>query len=109
MSVESWTVWIFGVGPGTLGPALDGGWLRLVSETGAVGTVAFLFLMRKISNLSIACSMSVLALAVNMLMVDSQNAYKVMVFLFFLAGTQIGQQSKQARASELTNSKLRPA
>jgi hypothetical protein len=53
--------------------------------------------------------MSVLALAVNMLMVDSQNAYKVMVFLFFLAGTQIGQQSKQARASELTNSKLRPA
>jgi hypothetical protein len=110
MFAESWTVWIFGLGPGTLGPALDGGWLRLITESGVTGTVAFLYLMRKISNLSTSCSMAVLALAVNMLMVDSQNAYKVMAFLFFLAGAQIGHKVKQASASgSFANSKLRPA
>lgn len=89
MFAEPWTVWIFGMGPGTVGPALDGGWLRLICETGVIGTFAFLALMRKISSLAMACSMAVLALTVNMLMVDSQNAYKVMAFLFFLAGTQV--------------------
>jgi hypothetical protein len=95
MFAESWTVWILGLGPGTLGPALDGGWLRLITETGVVGTAAFLFLMRKIARLSISCFMAVLALAVNMLMVDSHNAYKVMALLFFLAGTQIQRNFKQ--------------
>jgi hypothetical protein len=89
MFAEPWTVWILGLGPGSLTPALDGGWLRLVSETGVVGTIAFLILMRRVSSLSTACLMAVVALAVNMLMVDSHNAYKVMAFLFFLAGAQL--------------------
>lgn len=96
MLAEPWTIWIFGLGPGAVGPALDGGWLRLISETGVVGTVFFLALMRKISSVSIACSMAVLALAVNMLMVDSQNAYKVMAFLFFLAGAQIAPKPAES-------------
>jgi hypothetical protein len=105
---QRWTVWIFGLGPGVLGPALDGGWLRLVSETGAVGTVAFLALLRRISNLSTSCLMAVFALAVNMLMVDSHIAYKVMAFLFFLAGTQAQSKSKPAYATQsLIDSRLR--
>ena len=91
---ERWTVWRLGLGPGALTPALDGGWLRLISETGVVGTVAFLILMRRISSLSTSCLMAVFALAVNMLMVDSHNAYKVMAFLFFLAGTQLKRQAQ---------------
>jgi len=83
------TVWILGLGPGALGPALDGGWLRLLAEAGLVGTLAFLMLLRKIWSLSWSCAMAVLALAINMVMVDSQNAYKVMAFLFFLAGSQV--------------------
>ena len=101
MSFEPWTVWVFGLGPGTLGPALDGGWLRLITETGLVGTAAFLFLLRKIAKLSTSCSMAVFALAVNMLMVDSHNAYKVMAFLFFLAGTQINREFKQPTFSDV--------
>lgn len=81
-----WTLWILGLGPGSLGPALDGGWLRLLAETGVVGTVAFVTLLRKIWRLGVVCSMAVVALAINMVMVDSQNAYKVMAFLFLLAG-----------------------
>jgi O-Antigen ligase len=94
MFASPWTVWIFGLGPGALTPALDGGWLRLISESGVVGTIAFLSLMRKISLLNTACLMAVVALALNMLMVDSHNAYKVMAFLFFLAGTGSFASSK---------------
>lgn len=86
MFTAPWEVWILGLGPGALGTALDGGWLRLLAETGLVGTLAFLTLLQKISNLSRSCAMAVLALAVNMIMVDSQYAYKVMAFLFLLAG-----------------------
>jgi hypothetical protein len=99
-----------GLGPGSLTPALDGGWLRLISETGVVGTVAFLLLMRRISSLSTSCLMAVFALAVNMLMVDSHNAYKVMAFLFFLAGTQVKDKLKQGNlARSSPNSRLHPA
>jgi proteasome assembly chaperone (PAC2) family protein len=89
MFTAPWVVWILGLGPGALGPALDGGWLRLLAETGIVGTFAFLFMLRKISNLDRACVMAVLALAANMVMVDSQNAYKVMAFLFLMAGVSV--------------------
>jgi len=110
MLAQPWTIWIFGVGPGGIGVALDGGWLRLIVETGIVGTVAFLILMRKISRLGTACSMSVFALAVNMLMIDSQMAYKVMAFLFFLVGTQVQSRfSQPAAAGLLVDSDLRPA
>jgi O-antigen ligase/polysaccharide polymerase Wzy-like membrane protein len=89
MLSQSWMTWIFGFGPGALGPAVDGGWLRLIAETGVVGTLAFLALLRKISRLSFACSTAVLAVGLNMLMVDSHNAYKVMALLFFLAGAEM--------------------
>lgn len=98
MFAQRWTVWILGMGPGALTPALDGGWLRLISETGVVGTIAFLALMRRISSLSTAGLMAVFALAVNMLMVDSHNAYKVMAFLFFLAGTQVQRSVEKGGA-----------
>jgi hypothetical protein len=98
MFAEPWPVWILGLGPGSLTPALDGGWLRLVSETGVVGTFAFLVLMRRMWSLSTACLMAVSALAVNMLMVDSHNAYKVMAFLFFLAGTEVQRRVEKGGA-----------
>lgn len=89
MLTAPWSGWILGLGPGALGPALDGGWLRLLAEAGVVGTFAFILLLRKIWSLSWSCAMAVLALGVNMVMVDSQNAYKVMAFLFLLAGTEV--------------------
>jgi hypothetical protein len=97
MFTAPWPVWILGLGPGALGPALDGGWLRLLAETGVVGTVAFLTLLRKISGLSASCAMAVLALVANMVMVDSQNAYKVMAFLFLLAGVQAQRKILKSR------------
>ena len=99
MFTAPWTIWILGLGPGALGPALDGGWLRLVAEAGIIGTLAFLALLRKIWSLSWSCAMAVLALAINMLMVDSQNAYKVMAFLFLLAGAQVQKNLRSSRST----------
>ena len=110
MFAQPWVIWILGVGPGGIGIALDGGWLRLVVETGVVGTFVFLALLRKISRLSASCSMAVLALGVNMFMVDSQLAYKVMAFLFFLAGTQVQRNFEQrVGGNSIVDSELRPA
>jgi hypothetical protein len=107
MLAQPWTIWILGVGPGGIGIALDGGWLRLIVETGVVGTVAFLILMRKISMLSASCLMAILALAVNMLMIDSHMAYKVMAFLFLLAGTGVQRRFDPATAvGSFVDSKL---
>lgn len=82
----SWINWIFGIGPGAVGPSLDGGWLRLFAEAGIVGAFSFVLLLRHIARLSMACAMAVFALSVNMLMIDSHIAYKVMAFLFLMAG-----------------------
>jgi len=107
MSAQPWTIWILGVGPGGIGIALDGGWLRLIVETGIVGSFAFLYLLRRISRLGAACSMAVFALAVNMVMIDSHLAYKVMAFLFFLAGTQVQIQLERSTTGNLnTHSRL---
>lgn len=83
---SSYLVKFFGIGPGALGPALDGGWLRILAESGLAGLFVYVAMLRKIAKLSAACSMAVVALCVNMLMIDSHIAYKVMSFLFFMAG-----------------------
>jgi hypothetical protein len=82
-----------GIGPGALGPALDGGWLRLLVECGLLGFVVFAMMLSKIASLSTACSMMVLALSINMLLIDSHIAYKVMAFLFFFAGYTLRRNS----------------
>ena len=110
MLAESWPVWILGFGPGAIGIGLDGGWLRLVIETGIAGTIAFLVLLRKIASLSAACSMAVLALGVNMVMIDAQIGYKIMAFLFFLVGVEVQRKVQQAPApGSFADPKLRPA
>jgi len=79
----------------------------VIAETGIVGFFAFLYLLRKISRLGAACSMAVFALSVNMVMIDSHLAYKVMAFLFFLAGTQVQIQLERSTTGNLnTHSRL---
>lgn len=78
---------IFGVGPGTLGPALDGSWLRVLTETGVVGLLAFLLFSRYIfRNLGWQMRGVLLSLQISMLMVDIHIAYKAMSFFMFSLG-----------------------
>jgi len=77
---------LFGIGPGTVGPALDGGWLRIVTETGIIGLVLSICLARTIWRISITLRIMLIAMAVNMLMIDIYISYKVMAFLMLTAG-----------------------
>lgn len=78
--------WPLGVGPGTWGPALDGGWLRLLTENGIVGLVLFWCMMRAAQRDSFAMKAVIVCLFINMLMIDINIAYKAMAFVFFAAG-----------------------
>ena len=77
---------IFGLGPGGIGVALDGGWLRVVIETGMLGLIALLVLARSIWNISATLRIMLISVAINMLMIDIYLSYKVMAFLFFASG-----------------------
>lgn len=78
--------WPLGVGPGTWGPALDGGWLRLLTENGIIGVILFCLMMRAAQRESFAMKALILCLFINMLMIDLNIAYKAMAFIFFAAG-----------------------
>lgn len=77
---------VFGLGPGGIGVALDGGWLRIVIETGILGLVALLVMARTIWCISPTLRVMLLTIALTMLMIDIYLAYKVMALLFFAAG-----------------------
>jgi hypothetical protein len=83
---ETPMAWFIGLGPGTCGPALDGGWLRLIVESGAIGLFFFLTLLRKIATCGQAMQGVVLALSINMIMIDAHLAYKAMSLFFLCAG-----------------------
>lgn len=94
-SVKMWMLnpvnTVLGVGPGTFGNALDGGWLRLLTETGVAGLAAFLFFMRTVFGQGGALRLAVVAIAVNMFFIDIYMAYKVMSIFLFLCGFYIAR------------------
>jgi|SRR6202035_2233222 len=90
VAIKTWTnsplAWFVGVGPGNWGPALDGGWLRVMSEWGLFGLSLFLVFLYRIAQISRAMFAMVVALAINMLFIDIHIAYKAMSVFFFLSG-----------------------
>ncbi|WP_233963539.1 hypothetical protein [Pectobacterium versatile] len=80
-------VYIFsGVGAGTFGNALDGGWLRMLTECGIVGLLLFVSFMRANNKLAIINKMVFWAFSINMIMIDIYMSYKVMSFMLFMFG-----------------------
>jgi hypothetical protein len=79
-------VWFFGVGSGTWGPALDGGWLRLITETGLFGSIFFVLLFKRAAKINYCVKIVVVALFINMIMIDIHIAYKAMSLVFFIVG-----------------------
>ncbi|MVN91202.1 O-antigen ligase family protein [Mucilaginibacter aquatilis] len=85
-----------GVGPGAWGPALDGGWIRLLTETGIIGLTTFFLSLKRIATISFSTTAIVLSLFINMLMIDIHIAYKAMSILFFIAGYSYSKHFKTA-------------
>lgn len=79
-------LYLTGLGFGVFGPALDGGWLRLLVETGLIGLLTYVrFLVNIWKNLPFGFYLS-LVTAINMLFIDMQLSYKGMALLLFLIG-----------------------
>lgn len=77
---------LFGVGMGVFGNALDGGWLRILAETGIFGLLLFIAFLRTAARFSPETKLAVTALAVNMLFIDIHLSYKAMSLLLLFVG-----------------------
>lgn len=75
-----------GCGPGFLGAALDGGWLRILTETGLIGLLLYLKFFQILYRASPQLKSMVIAFAINMIFFDAYLAYKTMSLLFLVAG-----------------------
>lgn len=75
-----------GIGPGFGFAGLDGGWVRILTETGLLGLGAYLMLFRSLSRLSLSVKAMMWAFYINMIFFDAFLAYKPMSFLFLIAG-----------------------
>lgn len=75
-----------GIGPGFGFAGLDGGWLRILTETGLLGLVFYGLFFRNLSRLSPAVKAMMVAFFINMIFFDAYLAYKPMSLLFLVAG-----------------------
>jgi hypothetical protein len=78
--------WLQGVGPGFAMAALDGGWLRILTENGLIGLFLFGKLFLTIARQSLQLRWMVVAFCINMIFFDVYLAYKPMSLLFFISG-----------------------
>lgn len=77
---------LIGLGSGYWGPALDGGWLRILTENGIIGLSLFLMALLNFSKNHIVCKLIIIAFSVNMLMIDLYLSYKSMALLLLCMG-----------------------
>lgn len=91
---------VFGVGAGVFGNALDGGWLRILSETGVVGFSLFLLFLVRASKVSAVCGLCAISMAINMLFIDIYMAYKAMAVFLSVVGYEIGLARKLSKLTK---------
>lgn len=76
---------LFGVGSGMWGSALDGGWVRVLTENGLIGLILFTLPFIYWAKSAILKSL-VFVMFLNMVFIDINYASKFMSLLFFLIG-----------------------
>jgi hypothetical protein len=94
--------WLFGVGPGFFGPALDGGLIRMTCENGIVGTSLFFYMFYKACKQDPGLYAFYIVFLVTMIFIDIYLAYKAMSFFFFVIGAFHGMLLQ--RKNELISS-----
>lgn len=91
--------WLQGVGPGFAMAALDGGFLRILTEYGMIGCFLFWKFFSAIARQSEQLKWMVIAIGINMIFFDVYLAYKPMSLLFLVSGCTWATQ-KQSGQSE---------
>ncbi|EFB42027.1 hypothetical protein [Parachlamydia acanthamoebae] len=84
-----------GIGPGFAFPALDGGFLRILTENGLIGTFLYAGLFLSISKQSKQLTWMVIVFMVNMIFFDVYLAYKPMALLFLISGYAYARSLKE--------------
>ncbi|SCA63090.1 Uncharacterized protein SCG7086_AJ_00020 [Chlamydiales bacterium SCGC AG-110-P3] len=95
----------FGIGPGFLGPALDGGVLRLLVEYGLAGSLCFFGAITCLWRTGRQMKWVVSALLLNMILFDAHLAYKLMSLFFFLGGAAHFQRNSEADPVEMATTR----
>jgi hypothetical protein len=90
-----------GIGPGFAMSALDGGFMRILTEYGIIGSYFFWKFFRCIYQASFALKWVMVAFLMNMIFFDIYLAYKPMSFLFLMTGF-----AYQRRLQEIEDAKL---
>lgn len=88
--------WLQGVGPGFAMAALDGGWLRILTEYGLIGSILFFNLFSLIYRQSLQLRWMIIAFAINMIFFDVYLAYKPMSLLFLISGCTWAQSRQKS-------------
>lgn len=78
--------YLTGIGPGFAMAALDGGFLRILTEYGLIGCVLFWGIFSKIFRMNKQLQWMVIVVCINMIFFDAYLAYKPMSLLFFVTG-----------------------
>lgn len=79
-----------GLGPGFAGAALDGGFLRILTEYGLLGSFIFYRFFSYLYHLNMQTKWMMVAFFINMIFFDAYLAYKVMSLLLFICGYVLG-------------------
>lgn len=99
---QNGTNYLIGVGPGTWGPAIDGGWLRILTESGLVGLVLYLVFLKRLSRIHFSMFICAACIALNLTTIDIHLSYKTTAYLLFAAGLLVGDSS-ELRQLKLAN------
>lgn len=75
-----------GIGPGFASAGLDGGILRILVELGLIGSMLYIYIFKKMMELSPYVKWMCVLIVMNMIFFDAHLAYKPMSLLFFAAG-----------------------
>jgi len=86
--------WILGIGPGFAMAALDGGFLRIFTELGIVGSFFYAKFFYSIASLSRQLAWMTIVFMLNMIFFDAHLAYKPMTLLLLIAGATMQSQAK---------------
>lgn len=92
--------WLQGVGPGFAMGALDGGYLRILTEYGLIGCYFFWRMFKIIYKMNIQLKWALIAFLINMIFFDAYLAYKPMILLFFMTGYAYAKKLREERADE---------
>ncbi len=86
-----------GIGPGFAKAALDGGYLRLLTENGIIGSLLFGKSIYVIYRQTPYLKWMTIAFLINMIFFDIYLAYKPMSLLFLVSGWAYSQECREAK------------